>query len=39
MPGRLHGKIAIITGGSSGIVAATADRFAGEGAKVGLFAR
>jgi NAD(P)-dependent dehydrogenase (short-subunit alcohol dehydrogenase family) len=34
MPGRIEGKVAVVTGGCSGIGLATVQRFAAEGAKV-----
>lgn len=37
MPGRVQDKVAVVTGAASGIGAATAERFAAEGAKVVLF--
>jgi NAD(P)-dependent dehydrogenase (short-subunit alcohol dehydrogenase family) len=39
MGGRLEGRVAVITGASGGIGAATAIRFAAEGARVALLAR
>src|SRR6478672_2591189 len=39
MPGRLDGKVAVITGASSGIGLATSERFAAEGARLFMMGR
>ena len=39
MPGRFSGKVALITGGGSGVGAATARRLAAQGAAVAILGR